>query len=81
MKNDADIAIEALIKALAEHKLVFGKGPAQVEWTAVRKANDAIGAARELAFAALGTAIFTICNDALIDRLRNHSLKTTQEVQ
>jgi hypothetical protein len=81
VKNAADIAIAAMLAARAEHRLVFAKGSAQAEWTAVRKANDAIGAARMLAFQALGTAIFTICNDALIDRLREHSLKITQEIQ
>lgn len=72
MTNTVDTVIEALNAARAEHNLVFSKGPARAELSAIRKANDAIGAARELAFAALGIPIHSICNDALLDKLRNH---------
>ena len=80
MKNAADIAIEAMLAARAEHDRVFSKGAAQADWTAVRKANDAIGAANALGWAALGIPMQYIGNDRLLDKLREHSLKLKKEI-
>lgn len=73
MKTAVDIAIEAMLAARAEHDRVFSKGAAQADWTAVRKANDAIGAANALGWAALGIPMQYIGNDALLEKLREHS--------
>lgn len=72
MTNAADIAIEAMLAARAEHRRVFSKGAAQAEWADVKKANDAIGTANELGWAALGISMQYIGNDALLEKLRNH---------
>jgi len=81
MKTAVDIAIEAMLAARAEHDRVFSKGLARAELSAVRKANDAMGAANKLAWAALGIGMQYIGNDALLDKLREHSLKLKKEIQ
>ena len=78
MKTAVDIAIAAMLAARAEHDRVFSKGPARAELSAVRKANDAMGAANKLAWAALGIGVQYIGNDRLLDKLREHSKQLAQ---
>ena len=73
MKNAVDIAIAALTAARAEHDRVFSKGIARADLDATRKANNSIGAAIKLAWAALGIPLQYIGNDRLLDKLREHS--------
>ena len=79
MKTAVDIAIEAMNAARAEHDRVFSKGLARAELIAVRKANDAIGAANKLAWAALGIGMQYIGNDRLLAKLHERSAQLAQE--
>ena len=79
MKTAVDIAIEAMNAARAEHDRVFSKGIARAEPSAVRKANDAIGAAIKLAWAALGIPMQYIGNDRLLAKLHERSAQLAQE--
>lgn len=72
MKNSVDAIIETYENALTENRRVFkAKGD-------IRKTNDAIGAARISAFNELKLSIHTICNDRLLDKLREHSIQVKQ---
>ena len=79
MKNAVDTAIAAMLAARAEHDRVFSKGIARAEPSAVRKANDAIGAAIKLAWAALGIPMQYIGNDRLLAKLHERSAQLAQE--
>ena len=78
MKTAVDIAIEAMLTARAEHDRVFSKGIARAEPSAVRKANDAIGAAIKLSWAALGIPMQYIGNDRLLGKLHERSAQLAQ---
>jgi hypothetical protein len=79
MKTAVDIAIEAMDAARAEHDRVFSKGIARADLDATRKANDAIGAAIKLAWAALGIPMQYIGNDRLLGKLHERSAQLAQE--
>jgi hypothetical protein len=79
MKTAVDTAIAAMLAARAEHDRVFSKGPAQVEFNSARKANDALGAASKLAWAALGISMQPIGNDRLLAKLHERSAQLAQE--
>ena len=79
MKTAVDTAIAAMLAARAEHDRVFSKGLARAEFSAVRKANDAMGAANKLAWAALGISMQYIGNDRLLAKLHERSAQLAQE--
>ena len=79
MKNAVDSAIAAMLAARAEHDRVFSKGLARAELDAVRKANDVMGAANKLAWAALGIPMQYIGNDRLLDKLHERSAQLAQD--
>ena len=79
MKTAADIAIAAMLTARAEHDRVFSKGIARADLDATRKANNAIGAANKLAWAALGIPMQYIGNDRLLGKLHERSAQLAQE--
>lgn len=71
MKNSVDIAIAALETALFDHHQTMRKSGATDQ--TVRAGNTAIGTARAMGFAELDLPVQAICNDKLLELLRERS--------
>lgn len=72
MKSSVDDIIKMLEDARAEHRRVFNANGD------LRKSNNDISVARALAFAELGMPIQAVCNDKLLEMLRERSMEVAR---
>lgn len=73
-----DYIIELYENALADHRRAFSRGIMATECTAIKKANDAIGYAADLAYKFLKLPKQNLCNEVLLQKLRVQSASIAQ---